>query len=374
MTGTAVIGTGFIGPVHVEALRRLGRPVVGVLGSTPEKSRLAAASLGVPHAYATLAELVADPAVNVVHVASPNRDHFEQVRACLGAGKHVVCEKPLAATPAESAELVRLAAASSAVTAVNYNVRFYPLVLDMRDRVRAGDLGRVFHVTGSYMQDWLLEPTDTNWRVDPAAGGDLRAVADIGTHWLDTVQFITGLDVQSVCADLATVHPTRPQPGTTGATFGSPGTGPTVAVTTEDYASVLLRFKGQARGCVSVSQVAAGHKNALHFVIACERGSLEWNSETPNHFTLGRRGSTEIVTRDPATLRPTAARFSDTPAGHAEGFPDTFKQLTKAVYTAIDTGDHADPLYATFADGDREVRFCAAVLESATTGEWAAVG
>ncbi|OWK46368.1 Gfo/Idh/MocA family protein [Fimbriiglobus ruber] len=210
--GAAVVGTGFIGPVHVEALRRLGHVVVGVLGSTPAKSRAAAEALGVPNGYASFDELLADPSVRVVHLASPNRAHFEQCQAAIAAGKHVICEKPLAMTAEETAELVALAAAADVVTAVNYNVRFYPLVLDARERIRSGAVGDLFHVTGSYLQDWLLYPTDYNWRVSAADGGALCAVADIGTHWLDLACFITGLEIEAVCADLSTVHPVRQKP------------------------------------------------------------------------------------------------------------------------------------------------------------------
>ncbi|QDU18914.1 Gfo/Idh/MocA family protein [Urbifossiella limnaea] len=369
--GVAVAGTGFIGPVHVEAVRRLGHRVVGVLGSTPAKGRAAADALGVPVAYDSLAALLADPAVEVVHLATPNRAHFAQAQAVLEAGKHVVVEKPLAMTGAETAELVRLAAARPGqVAAVNYNVRFYPLCLDARERVRAGEIGDVLHVTGSYLQDWLLYPTDFNWRVLAADGGDLRAVADIGTHWLDLVCFITGLEIEAVCADLRTVYPVRQKPLGGSETFtGSAGQGgESVAVTTEDYGSILLRFKGGARGCVTVSQVTAGRKNCLRFDLARTKVSLAWDSEEPNVLHVGHRGkSNECVGRDPGQLAAAARRFSDYPGGHAEGFPDSHKQLFRAAYAAID-GD-AGP-YPTFADGHREVVVCEAVLRSSRTGSW----
>ena len=267
--GAAVVGTGFIGPVHVEAVRRLGHRVVGILGSGEAKSRAAADALGLEAGYPDFAALLADPRVEVVHLASPNVAHFDQCRRALAAGKHVVCEKPLAMTSAETAELVRLAAASPLVTAVNYNVRFYPQVLDARERVRRGEVGDVFHVTGSYLQDWLLEPTDFNWRVLAEHGGELRAVADIGTHWLDAVCFVTGPEVASVCADLRTVHPVRHRPvGGSGTFTNSAGGGVPTPVTTDDYGSLLVRFAGGASGCVTVSQVTAGRKNAIRFDLA----------------------------------------------------------------------------------------------------------
>ena len=210
--GVAVIGAGFIGPVHVEALQRLGVPVVGILAATPEETRGAAAKLGLAKAYSALDELLADPAVQVVHITTPNRFHFEMASAALRAGKHVLCEKPLAMNSTESAELVDLARETGLAAGVNYNVRFYPLCLEARDMVRRGDLGDVYSICGSYVQDWLFYPTDYNWRVLAEEGGALRAVADIGTHWLDLIHSITGLEVEAVCADLKTVHPIRQRP------------------------------------------------------------------------------------------------------------------------------------------------------------------
>ena len=374
----AVVGTGFIGPVHVEALRRLGRPVVGVLGSSPEKSRAAATALGLPRAYERYEDLLADPAVSVVHLASPNRLHVAQCREVIAAGKHVVCEKPLAMTAAETAELVALAERAPVVTAVNYNVRFYPLCLEARQRVASGEVGTVYHVTGSYVQDWLLYDTDFNWRVLAEEGGELRAVADIGTHWLDLITSVTGLEVEQVCADLRTVHAVRKRPKGSVETFsGKLGAArPTedIAVTTEDHGSVLLRFRGGARGCFTVSQVAAGRKNCLRFEVAGSKAALAWDSERPNELWVGRRErANELLPRDPALLSPEARRFADYPGGHNEGFPDTFKQLFRAVYEYIEAGDLRAPRpFPTFADGHREVALCEAILRSHREGRWVA--
>lgn len=377
--GAAVVGTGFIGPVHVEALRRLGHRVVGLLGSSWDKGRAAAAALGVPQAYAEFDELLADSAVEVVHLASPNRHHFDQCHRAIMAGKHVVCEKPLAMTSKETAELLKLAEPAPVVTAVNYNVRFYPLVLEARERVQSGAIGDVFHVTGSYLQDWLLYPTDFNWRVVAADGGELRAVADIGAHWLDTVCFITRLEIEAVCADLRTVHPTRQHPLGGSETFtasaGGVRSSEPITVTTEDYGSVLLRFRGGAKGNFTVSQVTAGRKNCLRFDIAGSRSSLAWDSEEPNTLHVGHREkSNESLIRDPSLLGGEARAFADYPGGHAEGFPDTFKQLYKAVYADIANGKSATPLYATFADGHREVLLCEAILRSHREQRWVTVG
>ncbi|WP_020471928.1 Gfo/Idh/MocA family protein [Zavarzinella formosa] len=375
-TGVVVVGTGFIGPVHVEALRRLGRNILGVLGSTPEKSRAAREAMNLPKAYSTYEEVLADPNVAVVHLTSPNRHHYEQCKQAIAAGKHVVCEKPLAMTSVETASLVRLAVAASVVTAVNYNVRYYPVCLEARERRIAGRLGPIYHVTGSYMQDWLLHDTDFNWRVLAAEGGELRAMADIGTHWLDLIQFITGLEVESLCADLATIHPIRKSVQGSVETFQAvdqnrPFKG--IPVDTEDYGSVLLRFVGGTRGAVTVSQVTAGRKNCIRFDIAASQCGLAWNSEEPNTLQIGRRDNpNEELARDPALLSPTVRPFANYPGGHAEGFPDSFKQLFRAVYEAIDTGKSMIP-YPTFADGDREVRLCEAILKSHREQRWVRV-
>ncbi len=377
--GAAVVGTGFIGPVHAEAVRRLGHRVVGLLGSSREKGQAVAEALGVPRAYANFDELLADSAVDVVHLASPNRYHFEQCRRAIAARKHVICEKPLAMTTTETTELMKLATSAPVVTAVNYNVRFYPLVLEARERVRAGEVGEVFHVTGSYLQDWLLYTTDYNWRVVATDGGELRAVADIGTHWLDTICFITGLEIEAVCADLRTVHPIRQRPVGGSETFtasarGTRATEP-VPVTTEDYGSVLLRFRGGANGSFTVSQVAAGRKNCLRYDLAGSRSALAWDSEEPNTLHIGHRGkANESLTRDPSLLGDEARAFADYPGGHAEGFPDTFKQLYKAVYADIANGKSASPLYTTFTDGHREVLLCEAIMRSHREQRWVTVG
>jgi predicted dehydrogenase len=372
----ALIGGGFIGPVHAEALRRIGVPVVGLLGSSPERSQPLAQRLGIPRVYADLTELLADPEVEVVHVASPNAAHFEQARLALESGRHVVCEKPLATRATETATLCELASIRpKQAAAVNYNVRFYPLCHEMRDRVARGDIGRVVSVTGSYTQDWLLLATDYNWRVEPDGGTDLRAVADIGTHWMDLAQFVTGRAITSVLADLATFHPTRHRPAGPSDTFSTEvRSGFPVPITTDDYGAVLLRLEGGARGAFHVSQMVAGRKNRLAIEIGGTEGSLCWESESPDVLRIGRRGRpSEILERDPALLSPAAAAISHYPGGHVEGFADTFKQLALAVYGWIERGCAGDPPFPTFTDGHREVRLCEAIARSASEGRWVAV-
>jgi predicted dehydrogenase len=374
--GAALVGTGFIGPVHVEALRRLGRPVVGVLASSPEKGRAAAKSLGIPRSYDGYEDLLADPQVSVVHITSPNRFHYEHSRRALIAGKHVVCEKPLGMTAGQTANLVALAERSPGVAAVCHNVRFYPLCLEARRRAADGQLGNIYHVTGSYVQDWLLYDSDFNWRVLPEEGGALRAVADIGTHWLDLVTSITGLEVEQVCADLRTFLPERRRPKGSVETFQSKIEGvretERIVIATEDYGSVLLRFQGGASGCFTVSQVTAGRKNQITYEIAGQKAALAWNSERPNELWIGSRDrANELLIRDPALLDPSVRRFANYPGGHNEGFPDTFKQLFRAVYEYIEVGDlQAPPPFPTFADGHREVVLCEAILRSYREQKW----
>jgi predicted dehydrogenase len=283
-------------------------------------------------------------------------------------------------TSKETAELVALAKKHPKQAAgVNYNIRFYPLSIEARERVRGGQLGKVHHVTGSYVQDWLLLDTDYNWRVLAAEGGELRAVADIGTHWLDLVHAITGLEVEAVCADLLTVHPVRRRPKGEVETFsgklGKEADLEPVNITTEDYGAILLRFRGGARGSLVVSQVTAGRKNSLRYEMAGEKGALAWNSENPEELWIGRRGGpNELLMRDPSILSGPARAAVGVPGGHAEGYADTFKQHFRAFYAYVAQGDFsAPPPFATFQDGHREVVLCEAVLESQRKGGWVKV-
>ncbi|MFN3189817.1 MAG: Gfo/Idh/MocA family protein [Aureliella sp.] len=379
----AVIGTGFIGPVHVEGLRRAGVAVAGILGSSEEKSKAAAAQLGIPKAYANLEQLLADGEVDCVHVTSPNQAHFEQAKQCLEAGKHVLCEKPLAMDSQQTTELVEMAKSSGLAAGVNYNIRYYPLCIEAAQRRKSGELGDVFHVSGSYAQDWLFHRTDFNWRVLAEAGGQLRAVADIGTHWLDLIHAITGLEVSSVCADLQTVFESRLSAKGSVETFSGKLAGPPteethdiVPIDTEDFGAVLLRFKGGSRGVMHVSQVTAGRKNCLRYEIAGTEKALAWNSESPNEMWVGRRDEpNQSLIRDPGLMSDRASGFANYPAGHNEGFPDTFKQLFRDFYGSIASGTFATaPTFPTFEDGHREVKLCEAILLSAQESRWVDVG
>jgi predicted dehydrogenase len=375
----AVLGTGFIGPVHVEALRRAGQRVVGILGSTPDKSRQAAEKLAIPKAYASVEEAIRDGEVDSVHITTPNRFHYEQAAAALRAGKHVLCEKPLAMHRRESAELVKIAADSGLAAGVAYNIRFYPLCHEAADRITRGDYGGLLTVQGSYVQDWLLKPTDFNWRVLAGEGGELRAVADIGTHWLDLVQFITGQTIVGVFADLHTIHEMRFRPpegsietfsGKDQASRAGSLAAP-VPITTDDGGAIVLRFASGARGSLWVSQTTAGRKNCVRFEIGCTSGALAWNSEQPNELWIGHRDQpNEQLIRDPALLSPAARGIANYPGGHNEGFPDSFKQLFRTFYGAIAAGNLQSDAFPTFADGHREIVLCDAILRSHRERRW----
>jgi predicted dehydrogenase len=372
--GAAVIGTGFIGTVHVEQLRRIGVQVRGVLGSTPERGAARADALGVRHAYGSLNEILADSDVDVVHVTSPNHLHVAQASAILAAGKHVVCEKPLAMTAAESGGLVRQADAAGRVNAVNFNIRFYPLHQHTREIVAAGDLGEVRFVTGHYFQDWLLHDTDWNWRLEPDKGGALRAVGDIGSHWLDLMAFVTGQPIVSVMADLATFVDVRQAPKGPVETFSTERSDDVVArpMGTEDTATILLRFANGARGSVAVSQISPGRKNSLQWEIDGSEAAAAWDSETPDHLWIGHRDRpNELLLRNPALMGAAGRATAALPGGHVEGFGDTFAALFRAVYTHVATG-HPDPAapYATFADGHDEMLVNDAIAQSAKIGRW----
>ena len=370
----AVIGTGFIGTVHVEQLRRIGVQVAGVLGSSPERGAARAAALGVPKAYPSLDAILDDPAIDVVHVTSPNHLHVPQARAILAAGKHVVCEKPLAMTAAESTGLVDDAARSGLVNAVNFNIRFYPLHQHVRELIADGGLGDVRFMTGHYFQDWLFLNTDWNWRLEPDKGGSLRAVGDIGSHWIDLIQFLSGRRIVSVMADLATFVDLREEPRGPVETYSTERSTDTVArpMATEDVASILFRFDNGARGAVSVSQISAGRKNSLQWEIDGSNGAAAWDSETPDHLWLGHRDRpNEILLRNPALMGAAGRTASALPGGHVEGFGDTFGALFRAIYADVMTGRPADrPAYATFADGHDEMLVNDAIAVSAAEGRW----
>jgi predicted dehydrogenase len=315
-----------------------------------------------------------DRAVDVVHLTSPNHLHYPQAKAVLAAGKHVVCEKPLAMDSAQSAELVELADRSGLVHCTNFNVRFYPQCREAQRRIAAGEIGDAWIVHGSYLQDWLLLPTDWNWRLEPEQGGVLRAVGDIGSHWLDLAQFVTGRRVEAVLADLRTAIPTRMRPTGPVETFARADDveREPVSMTTDDFAQIVLRFEGGLRGSCVISQVSAGRRNSVAFEVDGAAGSVAWSSERNEELWLGHRDRpNELLLRDPGLLTPAAAALTSVPAGHAEGFENTFRELYRAVYSAIAAGGPAaDGAYPSFLDGHEEALIADAIAASAREGRW----
>ncbi|PYV69824.1 MAG: dehydrogenase [Acidobacteria bacterium] len=372
-SAAAVVGLGFVGKAHLEALRRLGIPVRGILGSSPERTREAVRELKIDRGYSSLDELVKDTSVSAVHVCTPNYVHHNQAKAALEAGKHVMCEKPLAMNTRESQSLIGLASGQGRVGAVTYNLRYYPLCHEARALVKRGVIGEPRLIHGSFLQDWLLYPTDWNWRLQPELGGDMRVVADIGTHWLDLLTWITGKRVMELCADLATVVPVRKRPLGRVATFQqSVGETKDFQITTDDYASILLHFEGGAHGVCTVSQISAGRKTRLWFEVDGSEGSLAWNSEDPNTLWIGRRREpNQEMIKDPSLMSPEARGYAAYPGGHAEGYPDTFVQLFKDFYVYLEAREFSRPrTFPTFETGYDEMRLCEAIAQSARERRW----
>ena len=369
----AVIGAGFVGRAHLEALRRQGIPVQGLLGSSPARTNEARDALGLERGYASLEELAQDGSVDVVHICTPNHLHCEEASALIRAGKHVMCEKPLAMNSRQSADLVALAAQHNCVGGVTYNLRYYPLCQEAHAMVERGLIGEPRLVHGSFLQDWLFYPSDWNWRLEPHLGGELRAVSDIGTHWLDLIMWITGRKVTEVCADLATVIPVRHRPRGRVETFQkSAGAFDEVKITTDDYASILLHFEGSLRGVMTVSQVSAGRKARLGFEINGSEGSLAWDSESPNDLWIGHRSQpNQDMMKDPALMSPEARGYSAYPGGHTEGYPDTFAQLFKDFYSYLEADDLKAPRrFPTFETGHEELVLCDVVAASSRERRW----
>jgi predicted dehydrogenase len=364
---TAIIGTGFMGRVHLEALRRVEfvEPAA-IVGRNAESACKLGDPFGVP--AAEYQAVLRDPAIQAVHICTPNADHFPMAKDALLAGKHVLCEKPLATSCAEAKELLSLATKQNLRHAVCHNLRFYPMVQQMRAMREAGDLGEILVVQGTYFQDWLLYDTDFNWRVDSKAGGPSRAMADIGSHWFDMAEHVTGLRVSSLCSDLQTFHTVRKKPKRAVETFAnkmlSPDEYVETPVDTEDYGSVIFRMCDRTRGTVSASQVSAGRKNRLSIEIYGTKASVAWSQERPDELWFGRRDSgNEIYVKDPALLKGAARGYADLPGGHSEGYDDTFKQIFRRFYASI-REPKAKPEYPQFSDGLRQLIILDAVLES----------
>lgn len=372
----AIVGTGFIGPAHLEALRRLPNvEVVALCEVTQELANEKAKVLGIPRAY-TFDEMLKQDDIDVVHICTPNFLHLAQAKAVLESEKHVICEKPLAVKIHEAEELVKIASATGLVNAVHFNLRYYPMVRQMKTMREKGDLGEVYSVMGSYLQDWLFFQTDYNWRLEPDKSGDSRAIADIGSHLLDITEYVTGLKITEVMADFSTVHKTRLKPLKAIETYSDTKLQASdyaeVPINTEDHATVLLRFDNGSKGSITVSQVSAGRKNRLNIEISGSKSNFEFNSERPNELWIGKRDkANEQLMKDPSLAYPEASALISFPGGHNEGFPDTSKQMFKEVYAAIAVGKQPEnPSYPTFASGLRELIIGERIVESDKKQAW----
>jgi predicted dehydrogenase len=377
-----VIGAGFIGPAHIESIRRLGFvDVVALATSKEETAKSKAEALSIPKAFGSYEDLLKED-IDVVEITSPNNLHFPQAKAALEGGKHVVCDKPLTMSSRESKTLVELARKTGLVNAVTFNHRFYPLVQQSKALIQGGDFGSIYLIQGGFHQDWLLYDTDYNWRVLSQEGGEARAIGDIGTHWLDTVQFVTGMKIEAVFADLATVIPVRKKPKGSIETFAGKELKPSdyteVPIDTDDLGIVLLKFAGSdTKGVMTVSQVSAGRKCRLYYEVYCENGAVSWDSETPNQLWAGYRDkSNEILIKDPALMAPEAKPAARYPGGHGEGFPDSHTHCARTIYEYIRDERHRRgevpevPPFPTFKDGHNEQLLCEAILESNRKGKW----
>lgn len=377
-TKVAIAGLGFIGPAHVEALRRIPYIEVVAISDKDELSaQTKAQHLGIEQYTANFDRLL-DMDIDSVHICTPNNLHFAMAKKALEAGKHVICEKPLAITIDEARELVMLAEAKKLVNAVHFNIRYYPLVRQMKIMREKGELGEIYSIIGSYLQDWLFYDTDYNWRLEPGQSGQSRAIADIGSHLLDLLEYISGQEIVAVMADLNTVHKTRKKPlkpiDTYSGMLLKPEDFVEVGISTEDHANVLLRFGNGNRGAITVSQVAAGRKNRLSIEIAGSKQSFAWNSEQPNELWLGKRDAPNgLLLRDPSLMHEACRPLVAFPGGHNEGFPDTSRQLFGEVYAAIWSGDQSLPAYPTFRDGLRELILCESIIESNKKQDWVSI-
>ena len=367
-----------MGKVHAENLRRLGSvEIASVAGSSDQRAREFGKSIGVNNTTGNYQELLEDSDIDAVHVLTPNALHYPICKAALKAGKHVLCEKPFTVTLEQARELVDLAARTGLANCIQHNLRYYPVVQQIRCMIEAGDLGEILIVQGTYSQDWLLYDTDWNWRANSADNGALRAMGDIGSHWMDLIQHLTGQRITALCADLATFHRTRRRPKGSVETFAGktlqPGDYDSVAIDTDDFGSVLLRLGDRARGAFTVSQMSAGRKNMFTVEIYGTKAGVAWNQEWPDELWIGQRDKpNQVLVKDPALMYPKAAAFADLPGGHSEGYDDTHKQVFKRFYARV--ADPSAPVeYPTFEDGLLGMHLLARVAESSAKQAWVTI-
>src|SRR4051812_6478326 len=364
-----IAGTGFIGAVHARSAQLAGAALVGVAASSPESARRAAAALGAERAFDSADQLVAADDVDVVHICTPNHLHVPLAEAALAAGKHVILEKPIAMDADGAQAITELAAGSGKIAAVPFVYRYYPTLREARERVRAGTTGAVHLIHGTYLQDWLLKPTDDNWRVEQGLGGASRAFADIGSHWCDLAEFVTGHRITRLCARLKTANAERVKSDAHAAFSTANGTGATRAVGTEDAAVVQFETDQGAVGSTIISQISAGRKNRLWLEVDGAEEAVQFAQEEPEELWVGRREAVTLVKRDPEYLSAPAQRYALLPPGHPQGYADCFDAFVAEVYEAIETGTPVDGM-PQFTDGLRAARLTEAVLRSAREDRW----
>jgi predicted dehydrogenase len=372
-----LVGAGFVGPHHLDAVRRLGYvDVVAIAGSSEASARKKADALHVPKAYGSVEALLNDPDIQVVHNATPNNLHFPVNMAIIAKGKHVVSDKPLAMTAAEAKQLLDAATKAGIVHAVTFNYRGNPLVQQARDLIARGEIGKPTFLHGHYLQVWLLHDTDYSWRLEPDKGGASSALGDIGSHWCDLAQHVSGLTISEVLGDITTVIKKRKKPrGSREAFAAADGKDDfeLVDIAVEDLASVLVRFNNGAKGSFSVGQVCAGHKNDLVLEVCGAKTSLVWKQEAQNELWIGRRdGANGLLQKDPSLLDDVARPYAHLPGGHQEAWADAFANLMRDIYGFIAAGkspkDAHPPSFATFEDGYRAAEVCDAIVRSGRSG------
>src|SRR5579884_2720665 len=375
---TAIIGTGFMGKVHAEQVRRLGNVEIAAIASINDQmAKEFGDAIGVERTTGDYKTILAEPSIEAVHVLTPNALHHPICKAALEAGKAVLCEKPFTVTVDQARELVDLAAKTGKANCLEHNLRYYPVVQQMRDMIAAGDLGEILIVQGTYSQDWLLYETDWNWRLDKERNGRLRVMGDIGSHWMDLIQHLTGLPITELCADLATFHKKRKRPKGSVETFAGKKLQAEdyeeFSVDTDDFGVVMLHLGDRARGAFTVSQMSAGRKNRFAFEIFGTKAGVAWDQEQPDTLWIGHRNEpNQIIVKDASLLYPHAATFADLPGGHSEGYDDSHKQVFKRFYAKI--ADPSAPVdYPTFEDGLRGMILLEKVAESAEKRAWVKV-
>jgi predicted dehydrogenase len=376
--GVALLGAGFVGRVHLDAIRRLGYvDVRGLSVSNPERATKAAAEFGIEKVVADYRVLLDDPSVDAVDICTPNALHLPMASDALASGKHVICEKPLATSAQDAARLVSLARQKNLRNCTCYNLRYYPLVQHMRRMREDGDLGEILVVQGTYSQDWLLYDTDWNWRIDSRANGPSRAMADIGSHWCDMAEHVTGQRITALCADVQTFHKVRKRPTKSIETFAGKMLKPEdyidAPIDTEDFGAVIFRMGERTRGSFTASQVSAGRKNRLSLEVYGTKGSVAWDGERPNELWIGSRNMpNQIIVKDPSLLKEQARPFAELPGGHAEGYGDTFKQVFQRFFSSIESPG-GEPEYPQFTDGVRQLTLIESALASSRAHSWVEV-